>query len=277
MRKPDISIILPCYNESFNIPVIVKRISELFSEISFELILVNNGSTDDTARVLEEMKKDYDSLRVISVERNLGYGHGVMSGLKASRADILAYSHADLQAPPEDIMKAYRLLNEKKYDPAAVLIKGLRVNRRKEEQFLTKGLEKVSRILLGYDMRDINGQPKLFHRVLLEKMADYPRDFSFDVYLMYRAFQNGLKIITFPVSFGLRLHGESKWSSSFFKKYKTVLVYLKNILLISVHNINDNNNPIRGFTRFTPIGFFFTGAIIFLLQSIFFGQYPFGS
>lgn len=254
MKKPELSIVLPCYNESQNIPIIVKRLSRFWPEINFELILVNNGSTDNTAEVLEEMLSGNEFLRIVTVEKNIGYGHGIMSGLREAEADVVSYSHADIQTPLEDVIKAFRMAKEDNIDLNSVLIKGNRVNRRKEEQFFTNAYSKVASFMLGYDFYDINGQPKLFNKKLLESLSYPPVDFSFDVYILYKALQKGYKLVTFPVDFGLRIHGESKWSSSFIKKYNTILSYLYNILLISLRNISDNNNPIKQFIKFSLVG-----------------------
>jgi len=251
MKRPELSVVLPCYNEARNIPIVVERLSRFWPEIHFELILVNNGSTDDTEKVLAKMEKENEFLRVVTVIKNVGYGHGIMSGLKDARADVVSYSHADIQTPPEDIIKAYRLFKESGDHSKHVLVKGLRVNRRREEQSLTRGLEKVAGLLLGYKMEDINGQPKLFPREFIKNLTHPPLDFSFDVYVMYKAVQNGFEIMRFPVDFGLRIHGESKWASSPMKKYKTILGYFRNIASISLKNISDNNNTIRQFIKFS--------------------------
>lgn len=254
MGKPELSIVLPCYNESRNIPIVVDRLSKFWPETDFELVLVNNGSTDDTDRVLRIMKDKHDFVQVVNIDKNIGYGHGIMTGLKAARSDIVGYSHADIQTPPEDIVKGYRLF--KKSESEKIILKGLRINRRKEEQFLTKGLESVATLLLGYSMRDINGQPKLFHKKLLDYLSDPPLDFSFDAYVMYKGIQNGFEILTFPVDFGLRIHGESKWASSRLKKYRTILGWIKSLVLISVRNLSDNNNPIKQLIKFCLVGCF---------------------
>ncbi len=255
MKLPELSIILPCYNESGNIPIILERLSKFWPDINFELIMVNNGSTDDSALVLEEMKRKYTGfLRIVTIEKNIGYGHGILTGLKAASAEILAYSHADIQTPPEDIIKAYHLLKEKNYNIQKTLIKGMRVNRHKEEVFLTSSLAQVVEMILGYPMEDINGQPKLFSQNLLKNLIAPPTDFSFDVYIMYLAKITGLQLITFPVDFGVRIHGKSKWASNILSKYKTILKYLISILKIAKAHYNAHGNLLRQLVRFLTTG-----------------------
>lgn len=274
MTRPELSIVLPCYNESRNIPIIVERLSRYRPEVNFELILVNNGSTDDTEKVLKRLMESHENIRVVTIGKNIGYGHGIMSGLKASRADLVVYSHADIQTPPEDTIKAFKIIKGNNIDKGieSVLVKGRRINRREEEQFLSDAFTKIAYLMLGYKINDINGQPKLFHRELIDKLTHPPLDFSFDLYVMYKALQNGYEIKIFPVDFGLRLHGESRWASSPMKKYKTILGYLKNILFISLRNLSDNNNPVKQFIKFCFVGTL--GALInystfYLFYSVF--------
>lgn len=256
MNRPDLSIVLPCYNESKNIPLIVDRLSKFQGEVNFELVLVNNGSTDDSEEVLKGVESAHSFVNMVRIAKNMGYGHGIFTGLKSARADIVAYSHADIQTPPEDVIRAYRLLKGSNRDIEKVMIKGLRVNRRKEEAFLTRSLAKVVEVVLGYKMEDINGQPKMFSRRLLEDFKSPPTDFSFDVYVMYMARLSGLELITFPVDFGLRIHGESKWSTSISKKYKTIAKYLLSIVKIARSHYDAPNNLLRQATRFLAAGVF---------------------
>ena len=256
MNDPELSIVFPCYNESRNIPLIIERVRKFWPENNFELILVNNGSTDGSDQVLAEeaSKEENVFLRVVTVEKNIGYGHGILTGLKAAKAPILAYSHADIQTPPEDIFKAYRLVQEHKADLEQTLIKGKRINRPKEALFLTQSLAKVAEIFLGRKFDDINGQPKLFSRSLFNRLSHPPTGFAFDLNVMYIARLGGMEIVDFPVDFGVRVHGQSKWASSIFSKYKTILKYLASILQIAIAHYSAPGNLLRQFVRFSATG-----------------------
>lgn len=229
--KPELSIVFPCYNESRNISLIASRLSQFWPDIRFEIVFVNNGSTDTTWDVLQELSLKYEFVSPVQIEKNIGYGHGIFTGLKSAKGTILAYSHADIQTPPEDIIKAFRLYRDQQSEKC--IVKGLRENRRKEEVRLTKGLDTIASLVLRYPFRDINGQPKLFSRKFLECLESPPVDFSFDVYLLFKAMQNEYDIVTFPVDFGQRIHGESKWSTSSLRKIRTIFGYIKNIMSFS--------------------------------------------
>jgi putative flippase GtrA len=254
--KPDLSIVLPCYNEGPNIPLIIERVRPFWPQENFELILVNNGSTDDSAEIMaaEAARPGHDFVRIVTVSPNIGYGHGILTGLRAAQAPILAYSHADIQTPPEDIFKAFHLLDERGLDPQKTLVKGRRLNRPKASLLLTNGLAVVANLLLGQQLEDINGQPKLFPRTLLAHLSHPPTGFAFDTYLMYVARLQGLAQVDFPVDFGVRLHGQSKWATTLFSRYKTIWRYLVSLFQIALAHYAAPGNLLRQLARFLMTG-----------------------
>lgn len=258
ISTPRFSIVLPCYNEADNIPLLLERFKKFVGQYDFELILVNNGSTDHSSSVLKSQQQDPSNffLRVATIEKNIGYGHGIHTGLQQARGEILAYSHADIQTPPEDIFKAFDLITSGEVDINRSLIKGFRINRSDDKTFLTQGLSQMVRLFLGVQLADINGQPKVFHRTFFNSFKNPPFDFSYDIFVLYWAIQNGLELNTFEVDFGKRLHGQSKWATNILTKYKTILKYLRSILLISWRNRSERDNPFGQFLRFLITGIF---------------------
>src|SRR5262245_16520949 len=96
------SLVIPCYNEAKNLDSLLQRCAALGKEDGVEVILVDNGSTDDTARVLAEALPRYPMCRSLRVEKNQGYGYGILAGLRASKGDIIGWTHADMQTDPLD-------------------------------------------------------------------------------------------------------------------------------------------------------------------------------
>ncbi len=226
-----LSIIVPCYNEEKNIPILLERFKEVFLDQDAELVIVDNGSLDNTKSVLkrELKKKEYGFVKVVSVKKNIGYGFGILSGLRAARGEIFGWTHADLQTDPADTIRGYKLLLEQK-DPTRVFVKGGRRGRRLFDLLFTFGMQTIASIVLGKVLSDINAQPKIFHKLFFEKIEkNAPNDFSLDLYFMYMAKKNEVKIITFPVDFKKRIHGQSSWAFSFKSKYKTILRTIKYI------------------------------------------------
>lgn len=222
METPHLSIVLPCYNEADNIPLILQRFRDVKGETPVELILVNNGSTDHSGAVLkQELSKPENRFgRSLEILKNRGYGDGLWKGLCDAKGDFLAYSHADLQCDPKDIFVAYDKLKGLT-DPKEALVKGRRMNRRAVEALVTRGHQLTASFLLGQRLEDINGQPKLFHKSLLQELRNPPIDFSFDLYILYKTLKSGRRVETVPVNFGTRRYGKSHWASSMRSKLKT--------------------------------------------------------
>ena len=129
-----LSVVLPCYNEKDNLEALFARLDLLAEQSdSIEIILVNNGSTDGSDRVFETelARRNTSIFKVVKVKKNIGYGFGILSGLRAAKGEVLAVTHADRQTDPMDVLKAYNI-----YQSAAdtkLLVKGFRKNRKLSE------------------------------------------------------------------------------------------------------------------------------------------------
>jgi glycosyltransferase involved in cell wall biosynthesis len=221
MPDPVLSVVLPCYNEAAGLANILDRFQEVSGDRPFELILVDNGSTDNTAEVLTELLPGYRFARSVRVEKNRGYGDGIFTGLKAAHGEILAWSHADLQTDPADVFRAWDVYGQAS-DPARLLVKGRRHGRRFGEWLISRGMEIVALMLLRRCLSEINAQPKLFHRSLMEHVGRPPIDFNFDVYVLYQAKRHGWRIRSIDVEFPPRPHGQSHWAATWSSKLRTI-------------------------------------------------------
>jgi glycosyltransferase involved in cell wall biosynthesis len=217
-----LSIIVPCFNESDNIPIILEKFSDVISRNDIEVVLVNNGSTDNTKDTLKRLLPKYNFARSVEVKTNKGYGFGIISGLQKARGEFIGYTHADMQTHPADPIKALEII-EKYQDPQNYFIKGDRKGRPFLDQFFTLGMSLFESILLGTKLWDINAQPNIFHKDFFESIKDdCPEDFSFDLYLLYMAKLNGLKIKRFNVIFPQRAYGKSSWNTGLASKWKFI-------------------------------------------------------
>lgn len=217
-----LSIVIPCYNEEGNLPLVVERLRHLVGDREdVEIILVDNGSKDSSAAVLDRMITEADPIKVVTVPVNKGYGNGILCGLSEATGDVLAWTHADMQTDPADVLVAFELF---KAQSGEVLVKGRRQNRRALETFFTYGMQLVASAALGVALDDVNAQPKLFSRSFYDKQVKSraPLDFSLDLFLLYQAKANGIPILTVPVVFAQRLHGEAKGGGSWKTRIKLV-------------------------------------------------------
>jgi glycosyltransferase involved in cell wall biosynthesis len=234
---PHFSIVLPCYNEADNLPLLLDAYAQAWPELGTagELILVDNGSTDRTAEVLEDAlrRPELTFARVVRVPANRGFGHGTMTGLRAAQGEVVGFSHADMQYTPQDCFNAYRKLMAQP-NPSAALVKGKRAARGRSASLVTNTMAVLASIVLLMPLTDINAQPKVFHRSHLLFLTNPPDGFQFDLYVLYMARKRGLKITTVPVVFGRRAHGQSKWAFSFLSRYRTIwatVVYILKLRL----------------------------------------------
>jgi glycosyltransferase involved in cell wall biosynthesis len=220
---PCLSIVLPCYNEADNLPLLLQGYRQVWPDWPAELILVDNGSTDHTPEVLalELVRPELAFARVVQVPQNRGYGHGLSTGLQAACGEYVAFSHADMQCSPADVFKAYDLLRAAP-NPTQTLVKGRRLGRDFSAELITAGMSALASAVLLTRLTDINAQPKVFHRSHLSWLTRPPDGFQFDLYLLYRARQAGLNILTLPVVFGQRVHGQSKSAFNIFARYRTI-------------------------------------------------------
>jgi len=213
------SLVIPCYNEAGNLPLLLERCKKVVEVPGTEVILVDNGSTDDTPAVLQALLPQYPGCRSVRVEANQGYGFGILFGLRAAEGGILAWTHADMQTDPQD---ALRGLVEFEARGKNILVKGDRYGRPLIDVVFTVGMSVFETILLTKPMWDINAQPTMFSREFFETWQDSPHDFSLDLYVYYQAHSQGLEVRRFPVRFGERAHGVSHWNVNWAAKRKFI-------------------------------------------------------
>ncbi|MBQ6786617.1 MAG: glycosyltransferase family 2 protein [Lachnospiraceae bacterium] len=215
-----LSIVVPCYNEEKNIPLLLQRFAEVIKREDVEVILVNNGSTDNSGKVIEELLPNYLFVRVVNVEVNQGYGYGILQGLKACNGEFVGWTHADLQTDPKDVLKALEIIETE--NKKELFIKGNRKGRPLFDQIFTSGMSLFETLYLGVRLYDINAQPNIFPKVFMEKWSKPPFDFSLDLYVLYMARKYDLKIVRFDVVFPKRIYGESKWNTGLASKWKFI-------------------------------------------------------
>lgn len=247
--KPQLSVVFPCYNESGNLPKLIKGLDALIEDKPIQVILVNNGSTDLSKDVFEhELARCRNRLQFtyLAIDKNVGYGHGIRSGLACAEADVLAYTHADHQTDPADLLRAFDLFQVKLSESAGrdnFIVKGKRQGRKRNEWLFSKGLDSVASLVLRASLRDINGQPKMFSRSFYEAcLVNGPDDLSLDVYLMAAAVRSKRQIHTFPVYFRERTYGKSSWNTTIFSKLKTVQRFLLTIFSVRAR-LNQATSP----------------------------------
>lgn len=169
-----ISVIVPCYNEQESLPLFYKeyrRIAGQMAYETFELILVNDGSKDNTLAIIKELAAKDDTVKYISFSRNFGKEGAIYAGLEHSRGDYVVMMDADLQDPPPLLPEMYKAITEEGYDSAATR----RVTRKGEppiRSFFARRfyaiMNKISRTELVDGARDYRLMNRKFVNALLQ-------------------------------------------------------------------------------------------------------------
>jgi glycosyltransferase involved in cell wall biosynthesis len=221
-----LSLVIPCYNEAANLPLLIDRCKTVFQNQPVEVVLVDNGSTDNTADVVKNLLAECSFIRSVRVDKNQGYGYGILFGLRHCTADYIGWTHADMQTDPADVLTALNFIQQMQSEK--LLIKGRRTGRPLGDQFFTIGMGIFETLLMQKTLIDINAQPTIFPKYFFDDWQDPPHDFSLDLYAYYLAKKNGLTIKRFSVKFGERAHGSSHWNINWRAKLKFIqrtLVY----------------------------------------------------
>lgn len=230
-----LSVVLPCYNEAISLPTLIHAYEKAATDSGildqFQLIIVDNGSSDDTEKVLSKIRNQgqYEFITIVTVTENQGYGYGVLMGLQSVRFNTAAYSHADEQCSPLDVFRAYDSYRKKEN----VLVKGHRTGRAFTERLFTWGFELCVFLVLGKKISEINAQPKLFPSRLISQIEkNAPKHFAFDLHVLLCAWKANLTFEKISVIFPPRVHGVSRWASTLQSKLRNIRLVLDYLFLI---------------------------------------------
>jgi len=211
MKAPELSLTIPCYNEEASIGETAPALVRAFEEagVALELILVDNGSTDNTSQVIDDLIQNGLPATKVSIETNTGYSPGIIRGLEACTAPIIGFVHADGQVAPVDVVMVYRLMERREQRVLAKVRRRFRGDswRRKIVSIIYNGLMQVMFGWLG--AIDINGSPKMFSRETFRKMRLQSKDWFLDPEIILKAKRLGLRTIEIDVEGRPRAGGAS--------------------------------------------------------------------
>lgn len=163
-----ISVVIPAYNEEENLGPLMDEVSSVMDSLgrSYEIIVINDGSTDGSARVLRELSRRYPGLRPITLACNSGQTTAFAAGFAEARGDVVITMDADLQNNPADIPRMLEYLDT--HD----VICGIR--RRRRDSFLRLASSKIAnairRAVIHDNITDIGCSLKVFRKVALDKL-----------------------------------------------------------------------------------------------------------
>jgi dolichol-phosphate mannosyltransferase len=200
-----LSIVLPAYNEEANAADAVEEVSVAAQSlgIDYEIILVNDGSTDRTGEIGRELEQRIPNFRLVEHYPNRGYGGALKAGFAAANKELIAFVPGDNQF---DFGEIDRFLAQ---SDTADIVCGYRVNRQDNpiRKFNAMGWNMVVRVLFGYLCRDIDCGFKLFRRELLEHLTIVSDGAMIDTELLAGARARDFRIAEVPVTHRPRVAG----------------------------------------------------------------------
>jgi dolichyl-phosphate beta-glucosyltransferase len=205
---PELSIVIPSYNEELRLPVTLSHIAAYVrsSNREVEVIVVDDGSRDRTISVAESFRNKIPSLRVVSNGENRGKGYSVRHGMREARGVIVLFTDADLSAPIEELEKLLPAMEN--HDVAigsrAVDRSLITVHESAFREFAGIIFNKIVRLILRLPFVDTQCGFKLFRREACRIIFDQQRieRFGFDPELLYLARHHGLRAVEIPVRWG---------------------------------------------------------------------------
>ena len=173
MSQLDISVVVPLYNEEESLPELVQWIDRVANEnsLSCEIILIDDGSTDRSWSVVEELKKQYAQIKGLSFLRNYGKSAALYEGFKMADGEVVFTMDADLQDSPDEIPEMRRMILEDGYD----LVSGWKKRRYDPigKRWPSKFFNLTARVVSGIKLHDFNCGLKAYRRKVVKSIEVY--------------------------------------------------------------------------------------------------------
>jgi glycosyltransferase involved in cell wall biosynthesis len=206
-----LSVFFPAYNDAPSLPgLIAKTFATLAAYVrDYEVIVINDGSADNTAEVLEELRRQYAPyMRIVTHERNRGYGGALRSGFAAATKEFVFYTDGDGQYDVTELPRLLELVT-----PKTGLVNGYKLERQDPEHriWIGKTYNFCARLLFRIHIRDIDCDYRLIRRDLLDKVQLTSTSGTICVELVRKLEISGCGVVEIGVHHYPRLHGKSQF------------------------------------------------------------------
>jgi len=208
---PSLSVFFPAYNDAPSLPgLLAKTFAALAAHVvDYEVIVVNDGSRDDTAAVLERLCGLYaPRLRVVTHQQNRGYGGALRSGFEAATKEFVFYTDGDSQYDAGELPRLLELVG-----PDTGLVNGYKLERHDPAHriWIGKTYNFCARLLFGIRIRDIDCDYRLIRRTLLERIHLTSTSGTICVELVRKLEMTGCGVVETGVHHYARLYGKSQF------------------------------------------------------------------
>lgn len=203
-----LTIFFPVLNDSFTIPMLVKKASIVAKKVakSYEIIIIDDGSTDETPEVLKSLRRSYSSLRVITHKKTLGYGSALREGFTKATKEWVFYTDGDGQYDPYELDRLVKMIR-----PDIDVVNGYKISR--SDPFVRVLLgslyNRLLHILYDLPIRDVDCDFRLIRRRALQRVTLASKSGIICLELIVKLAFSGSKFIEVPVHHYPRTFGRS--------------------------------------------------------------------
>lgn len=235
---PQISILLPTYNEATNLPILTTLLHRTLTQssppIPYEIIIIDDASPDGTLKVAQSLQKIYGAHHIILKPRagKLGLGTAYVYGLQFARAQFVVIMDADFSHHPKFIPRMVEIQKS----TGADIVTGTRYAGDDagvygwdlKRKLISRGANLFADTVLQPGVSDLTGSFRLYRRDVLRKVMESTesKGYSFQMEMMVRAKAMGFKVRECPISFVDRIYGESKLGG------EEIVEYLKGVIVL---------------------------------------------
>ncbi len=208
--KPSITIFFPAYNDEGSIAMLVQKALTLLPQLThdYEVIVVNDGSQDGTAAVLDALARTDPKLRVIHHPSNRGYGGALQTGFRHATKDLIFYTDGDGQYDVDELARLLPLLRDD-----VEVVNGYKRKRADKQQRIVLGgiYQRLARTLFGLPIRDVDCDFRLLRRHAIQSIALHSISGCICTEMIYKLHAAGYRFAETPVHHYARLHGQSQF------------------------------------------------------------------
>ncbi len=214
-REGTLSIVIPAKDEAANLTPLLEEIVRAFRPLvgsnesghrldGFEVVIVDDGSSDDTVEVLGHLVADYPELRPLILAKNVGQSAATVAGIRAARGDWVGLLDADLQNPPSDLAAMWQVL------PGHDAALGWRTTRQDSwtKRAVSRVANRIRNAVLGQSIRDTGCSVRIIARNFAERLPGFAGGHRFFGPLLLR---EGARIVQVPVTHRPRVRGKSHY------------------------------------------------------------------
>lgn len=236
MKKAYYSVVIPAHNESKCLEKLVLKLKDDVSKLNkrFEIIIVNDNSTDDSLQVLKRLKKNVDELVIINREKNPGVGNAIREGLYKTKGKIIITMDGDLSHNPAEIPKLLGSLGKYDIVCGSRYIRGGKAYIEFSRKIISNTFNVIFRNLLRIPVKDFTSGFRAYKREVIEKINLKNENFGIYIEVPLKAYLAGFKLTEAPITYSKRKSGHS--NLNYFVQGPEYLKVILEVLKVKLRN-----------------------------------------